>query len=226
MAGIPGERNQMPLFLFDDFEFYRGLVGNLVQWSAATPPRAGGLADRDLGLAESGCYGLRWAMGIGAAAQPSGKSSRSKWFEYRLEPSTDHTGFRLQAWNRLPWTKPTLAISTRDVGLVTAGAKGNIQRPLLWLQLSEPAYREPVVVDVQSPTAERITIQVSHPVRLRLNYAALRPEFEEVRPPMLRLRRDDEPLHPLPGSDSQVLLWGNGDLEWSAEAGRYELLRR
>jgi hypothetical protein len=225
-GGHPGERKQMPLFLFDDFAFYRGLVGNMAQWSAATPPSAGSLADRDLGLAESGCYWLRWALGIGSASASPGKASRSKWFEYRVEPSADKTGFSVRVWNRLPWTESTLAVSTRDVGLVTTGAKGNVQRTLLSLRFAEPAYREPLVVDVQTPTAEQITIQVNRPVHLRLNYAALRPGFENGRTPTLSLRRDDGSLHPLLASDRQNLSRGNGDLEWLAEPGRYELHNR
>jgi hypothetical protein len=233
-GGHPAERKQMPLFLFDDFAFYRGLFGNLAEWSAATPPHvrgpgdaAGGLADRDLGLAESGCYLLRWALGIGPGSS-AGKPARSKWFEYRLEPSADKTGFRLQLWNRLPWTEPTLALGTRDVGLTaTSGSgKGNVQRPLLWLRCSLPAYREPLVVDVQSRTPEPITIQVNRPVRLRLHYTALRPELEGKRTPTFGIRRDDGSLEPLPQRTNHDMLWGSGALEWAAEPGRYELQMR
>jgi hypothetical protein len=232
-GGHPSERKQMPLFLFDDFAFYRGLFGPLAEWSAATPPHvrgpgdpAGGLADRDLGLAESGCYLLRWALGIDSAAPSPGKPEHSKWFEYRLERSAEKTGFCVRLWNRLPWTEPTLALSTRDIGLVATGPKGDVQRPLLWVRSAEPAYREPLVVDVQSPTPRQITIQVNRRARLRLHYTVLRPEFESDRTPTFGLRRDDGTLHRLSERDNPDLSWGVDFVEWAADAGRYELEMR
>jgi hypothetical protein len=96
----------------------------------------------------------------------------------------------------------------------------------LGIRFAEPAYREPLVVDVQTPTAERITIEVNRPVRLRLNYAALRPHFEGDRTPTFSLWRGDGSLRPLSESDNQDLSWGNGHLEWTAEPGRYELRTR
>jgi hypothetical protein len=232
-GGHPSERKQMPLFLFDDFAFYRGLFGPLVEWSAATPPHvrgpgdaAGGLPDRDLGLAESGCYLLRWALGIGSASSAAGKRLASNWFEYRVEPSADKTGFCVRLWNRLPWTAPSLALSTRDVGLVATGGKGNAQLPLLWLRSTEPAYREPLVIDVQSPTPRQIIVQVNRRVRLRLHYTAFRPEFVNEPTPTFGLRRDDGSLDRLSQHDNHDLSWGIGALEWTAEAGRYELQMR
>ena len=34
-GGHPNCRNQIPPYLYDDFEFYRGLIGDLVHWAAA-----------------------------------------------------------------------------------------------------------------------------------------------------------------------------------------------
>jgi hypothetical protein len=152
--------------------------------------------------------------------------SGSKWFEYRVEPSADKTGFCVRLWNRLPWTEPSLALSTRDVGLVAKVGKGNAQQPLLWLRSTEPAYREPLVIDVRSPTPRQIIVQVNRRVRLRLHYTALRPEFVNEPTPTFGLRRDDGSLDRLSQHDNHDLSWGIGALEWTAEAGRYELRMR
>jgi hypothetical protein len=50
---------------------------------------------------------LRWALAI----RPG-----SKWLESKVE-RLEKTGFRLQAWNRLPQAKPAIKLSARDAGL-------------------------------------------------------------------------------------------------------------
>jgi hypothetical protein len=72
-GGHPGFRNQIDHLLIDDFDFYRGLVGELVYWTASTPtaqidaPKGGGAGNgvyRTLSLSEYGSYALRWALGM------------------------------------------------------------------------------------------------------------------------------------------------------------------
>ena len=41
-----GQAQAASLFLYDDFAFYRGLIGNVVEWAAATPNVAGRQAGR------------------------------------------------------------------------------------------------------------------------------------------------------------------------------------
>ena len=77
-GGHTGLRNQIGIYLYDDFDFYRGLLGDLVAWSAATPPDArptpspGTGAYRRLELSNAGSSMVRWALGI----RPG-----SKWLE-------------------------------------------------------------------------------------------------------------------------------------------------
>jgi hypothetical protein len=71
--GHPCFRNQIDHLLIDDYDFYRGLVGELVIWTASTPidkidaPGGGGEGNgiyRNLDLSQYGAYALRWALGM------------------------------------------------------------------------------------------------------------------------------------------------------------------
>jgi hypothetical protein len=63
-------RNQIGIYLYDDCDFYRGLLGDLVNWSVASC-QVPGQADmsgtspyRSLELSNGGSSMLRWALGI------------------------------------------------------------------------------------------------------------------------------------------------------------------
>jgi len=227
-GGHPGERKQIPFFLYDDFEFYRGLLGDLIRWAAANPTRAGGhgdlaagSAERELGLAESGCYILRWAAGIGPWPRKGVKSSASKWFEYRTERLPEDKGFRLQIWNRLPWAQSTLSLATNDLGLpAPAGPKGAVHRTVFWLQLSQPAYRVPAEVEVARESS-RLVVKLSRPLRLRLFYSAVSPELADKAKIGLICRGADGSAQPI----TDGVTFGNGFVDWHAAAGQYELGR-
>ena len=82
-GGHTGVRNQIGIYLYDDFAFYRGLVADLVNWSAAscqvpgpTDPTGTG-AYRSLELSNAGSSMLRWALHIRPGSKRlSGKISR------------------------------------------------------------------------------------------------------------------------------------------------------
>src|SRR5262249_33525735 len=63
-------RNQIGLYLYDDFDFYRGLLADLVTWSAASCQVPGKMdllgtgAYRSLELSNAGSSMLRWALAI------------------------------------------------------------------------------------------------------------------------------------------------------------------
>jgi hypothetical protein len=72
-VGHPCFRNQIDHLLIDDYDFYRGLAGELVIWTASTPtdkidaPYRGGQGNgiyRTLPLSDPGAYALRWALGM------------------------------------------------------------------------------------------------------------------------------------------------------------------
>ena len=99
-GGHTGLRNQVGIYLYDDFAFYRGLLGDLLAWSAAGcqvtgQPEIPGVGPyRTLELSNAGSSMLRWALAI----RPGGK-----WLESKVQ-RLPQSGFRLQAWQAAgPW---------------------------------------------------------------------------------------------------------------------------
>ena len=180
---------------------------------------AAGSAERELGLAESGCYLLRWALDIGPSPRKGVKSSGSKWFQYRISRLPENKGFRLRIWNRLPWAQSTLTLATQELGLpAPAGPKGAVHRSAVWLKLSQPAYRVPIEVQVAREPG-KLLVKLSKPMRLRLYYSAVSSELANVGAVALRRRTSD-------GSTQSVTdgaIFGNGFVDWQANAGEYEL---
>jgi hypothetical protein len=202
-GGHTGLRNQIGIYLYDDFDFYRGLVADLVTWSAAScqvPGQEnpfGTSAYRSLELSNGGSSMLRWALGI----RPGGK-----WLESRVDRLPEG-GFRLRAWNRRPKEKPTVKVAAKDAGLQAEAA-------VLQVQLSGPAFREPAAVELTG-TADTLSLKVSKPVKVRLAYRVLRPEWPAATRPALRRR--------LGGDDVGDVVWEKDVVEWEAAPGEYEL---
>lgn len=225
-GGHPSERKQIPLFLYDDFEFYRGLVGNLIYWAAATPAGhgdfGGGAADRELGLAESGCYGLRWALGIDASGG-GGKSSSSRWFEHRLDPLGSGRGCRVRVWNRLPWPESTLSIGTRELLPLMTGEKTSNNHPALWLRFDQPAYREPLTIDLRPLDDGGLAVDVSRDVTLRLYPTPLCPNLSPGTKLALARIDDEGQEVPVVDDDGEPVRVADGLVEWEARPGSYRL---
>ena len=200
-GGHTGIRNQIGIYLYDDFAFYRGLVGDLIAWSAAAcmvpePVDDSGTGPyRRLELSNAGSAMLRWALGI----RPG-----STWHESKVE-RLPKGGFRVQAWNRLPKEKPITKVNAADAGLKADGE-------VMSVQLSGPAYREPGEVEVTS-SADKVSIKVSKAAKLRLNYTALRPDWTaETKLSLVRKM-----------TAAPDVVWDAGRVEWQAAPGEYEL---
>jgi hypothetical protein len=204
-------RNQIGIYLYDDFAFYRGLVAELVTWSAAScqvpgdPDGFGVGAYRSLELSNAGSSMLRWALGI----RPG-----SKWLEslvYRRQPIERFRSFGLLAWNRLPQAKPLVKVTTSDVGL-----KGEAE--VLQVRLDGPAFRQPAEFGV-TWSADKVSVRVSRPARVRLSYRVLRPDWPQERPVLQRRGA---------GEGAEVvrdnILWEKDSVEWQATPGEYDLL--
>jgi hypothetical protein len=200
-------RNQIGIYLYDDFDFYRGLVGDLIAWSAAAGQVPGPLDPRgtspyrSLELSNAGSSMLRWALGI----RPG-----SKWLESRVE-RLPPAGFRLQAWNRLPRANPTVKVAAGDVGLP---GKADV----LQVRLSGPAFRQPAEFEV-TWAADTVALKVTHPARVRLSYRVLRPDWPARERPGLRRRLPGRPAEAVPGE----VVWEDDSVAWQAVPGEYEL---
>jgi hypothetical protein len=205
-GGHTGVRNQIGIYLYDDFDFYRGLVGELVDWSAANSQIPGPLdawavgAHRSLELSNAGSSMLRWALDI----RPGSKAHESK-----IERVGDN-GVRLRAWNRLPKSKPTFKTLAKDAGL-----KGDAE--VMQIQMHAAAFRLPAEFQA-SWNADKVTVKVGQPAKVRLHYGVIRPEWDaKVK---VTLRR-------IAGGDAAVadVVFKDGYAEWQATAGEYEIMR-
>jgi hypothetical protein len=209
-GGHTNDRNQIGLYLWDDFAFYRGLLGDLVMWSAATSQVAvepgkidptGTGAYRSLELSNGGSSMLRWALGI----RPG-----SKWLESKVQKLPEN-GFRLQVWNRLPQAKPSVKVTAKDAGL-------KADAEVLQVQLSEPAYRQPAEVEV-TWTADKVSLKVTRPGKIRLSYREIRPDWPKDDKPVLQRRLTGRPAEVV----TKDVVWEKDYVEWQAAPGEYEL---
>jgi hypothetical protein len=201
-------RNQIGIYLFDDFEFYRGLLGELVDWSAASSlvpgPRDPRGTDpyRGLELSNAGSSMLRWALGI----RPGGK-----WLESKREQLPEG-GFRLRAWNRLPLSKPTVKVSAKEAGLKSDG-------DLLEVQLDGPAFRTPVEIRM-TWTDDKILLNVSAATQIRVDPHVLFPASPLAERWVVVQRDSGGALGPTEG-----VVLENGSARWRATPGDYEIKR-
>jgi hypothetical protein len=219
-GGHTSIRNQIGIYLYDDFDFYRGLVGDLLTWSVAScqvpgqTDTSGTGPYRGLALSNAGSSMLRWALGI----RPG-----SKWLESKLQrlPSplplspqgrgVGVRGFRLQVWNRLPQAKPTIKLAAQDVGF-------QAEAEVFQAQLSGPSFRQPADFEVTWAT-DKVTVNVSRPAKIRVSYRVLHPEWPAADKLVLE-RRGSSGRAKVEGSD---VVWENHYVEWQATPGEYEL---
>jgi hypothetical protein len=200
-------RNQIGLYLYDDFEFYRGLVGDLVDWSAASCQVPGPIdeygvgAYRNLELSNAGSSMIRWALGI----RPG-----SLWRESKVQIAPKD-GFTLRAWNRKPQAKPVFKVTAKDAGLKAEG-------DVLVVQLGSAAFRVPSEVGV-TLAADRVSLVVSGPAKIRVDYGTLRPAWVGKEKPVLRRRGPDGA-----GVVKNDVVWDGNTVEWPATPGEYELV--
>jgi hypothetical protein len=201
-------RNQIGIYLYDDFEFYRGLVGDLVNWSAASCQVSGSIdeygvgAYRNLELSNAGSSMIRWALGI----RPG-----STWRESKVK-SRPKDGFLLQAWNRKPQDKPTFKVTAKDAGLSSEG-------DVLVVQLNGAAFRLPSEVEV-SWTANKVSLIVNRPAKIYLDYGSLRPEWAGKGKPVLQRRG----LGDAADIVKNGVVWDGNAVEWQAAPGEYLLM--
>jgi hypothetical protein len=209
-GGHTGLRNQIGIYLHDDFAFYRGLVGELVHWAAATRPPVGRMPSagtdpfRKLELSNAGSSMVRWALDI----RPGSRRLESK---IERLPSD---GFRVKLWNRLPKARPTVIVRSDEIGRKETGE-------VLHVALMGPAYREPVEVEVKSGGAVQY-FKVSRAVGLKFFPANLAADLPKDAKFELRRFGPDGEWKTLGDS----LRSEGGAVEWQAEPGEYELRKR
>ncbi len=209
-GGHTGLRNQIGIYLFDDFDFYRGLIGELVTWSATTRPATSRVPSastgpfRKLELSNAGSSMVRWALDI----RPS-----SRWLESKVV-RLPAGGFQLQIWNRLPKSQPSVSVSSGMIGL-KAGEE------ILQARADGPAFRQPIEIEVR-PVAKNISIKVSKSVTLRLFHRKFQPNLPDGTQCVLLRRRLDGSTQEMDKGVERTPTY----VEWFAEPGEYELRQR
>src|SRR5262249_40117187 len=103
-------------------------------------------------------------------------------------------------------------VAAKDAGL-------KAQAEPLHVQLNGPAFRLPAEFEV-SWTADRISLNVSKPARIRLDCGGLRPKWAGRARPVLQRQRSGG------GADTvrEGVAWDGKTVEWQAMPGKYELL--
>jgi hypothetical protein len=203
--GHTNSRTQLGLYLLDDFEFYRGLVGGVVDWSAAAWQDPEPLFPIGTGPYRSLTIEtpiLRWALDI----RPGGK-----WLEHQVEPLPAQHGFKVLAWNRLAAAKPTVSITGKEIGLASPDE-------MLRIELPGPSYRVPTELSF-TRDHDKAMVKVTKPARVHLAYRALWPELSASAKPILRQRKGDGTLAVV--TDAKFA--DEGSIEWNANEGEYEL---
>lgn len=206
-GGHTSLRNQIGIYLYDDFPFYRGLIGELIEWSAATRPEPGRILSagtgpfRKLELSNAGSSMVRWALDIAPG---------SRAFESKVE-SLKPDGFRLRVWNRLPKSQPTAVVRSEDIGL-KAGDE------VLRATALTPAYRQSIDIEVL-PAADKIVLKINKPAALHLDLSALPLKQPAGTKPTLSRREPDGKLRPL----EKGVTWTPTSVEWQPNPGGYEI---
>ncbi len=206
-GGHTSLRNQIGIYLYDDFPFYRGLIGELIEWSAATRPEPGRILSagtgpfRKLELSNAGSSMVRWALDIAPG---------SRAFESKVERAKPD-GFRLRVWNRLPKSQPTAIVRSEDIGL-KAGDE------VLRATALAPAYRQPIDIEV-SPAADKIVLKINKPAALHLNLPALQLKRPAGAKQTLSRREPDGKKRML----EKDVIWTPTSVEWQAGPGEYEI---
>lgn len=160
---------------------------------------------RTLGMNYYGAFTLRWALAVGR---------RTRWFEHRVERLPER-GFRVRIRNTLPWAEPSLSLQGRHVGLEPA------YRPALWFRLKEPAFRKLAELEVVKDQ-DVLRVRVSHRMKLRLYYLALRSDWQDAEALVMTYRPPDGAAERLADG-----VGFSGDfVEWEAAPGEYELKTR
>jgi hypothetical protein len=203
--GHTNARTQLGLYLYDDFEFYRGLTGGIIDWSAATWQDPAPLFPLGTGPYRSLTIEtpiLRWALGIRPA---------SKWFEYQVEPQPKRQGFQLLAWNRMASANPVIHLTGQDVGLSSTAEIAQVE-------LHSAAYRVPIEIQCGRSGAGAL-VQVSRPVHVHIALRALWPDWPAGAKGVIQHRDAGGVLQPVNGATVSP----DGVCDWEAEPGEYEV---
>jgi hypothetical protein len=219
-GGHPQTRQHAFLMLQDDFDFYRGLVGDMIRWGAMAPERTDGVAYRWLthnrpfiggGPGSPIVLPLMWALGIYAGERP--QQARILPVSRGDKPLTKGS-WRAAIKNALPGDFASLTVTLGSLEPELIKSNRPLSAQALWrVTVLEPTYRAHAKVEVDSSATEEI-IRVSHRTQVFFAYPRTHADWSDAR--RLAVTRDGSP------TPVDVTL-RDGGLVFTAERGTYRV---
>jgi hypothetical protein len=222
-GGHPQTRQHAFLMLQDDFDFYKGLVGDMIRWGAMAPERTDGVAYRWLthnrpfvggGPGSPLMLPLMWALGIYAGERPQ---------QARLLPvprgdkPLPKGSWRAAIKNAIPGSQSPLSVTLGNLEPELIKTNRPLSAQALWrVTVLEPTYRAAGQVEVDSSDKEE-TIRVSHRTQVFFAYPRTHADWTDAK--RLVVTRD--------GSQTTVeVTLRDGGLVFTAEKGTYRVSYR
>jgi hypothetical protein len=222
-GGHPQTRQHAFLLLQDDFDFYKGLVGDMIRWGALAPEQTDGVAYRWLtqnrpfiggGPGSPIMQPLMWALGIYAGERP--QQARILPVP-RGEKSLAKGSWRGAIKNAIPGDQAPLSVTLGSLEPELIKSNRPLSAQALWrVTVLEPTYRTTAIVEVDSSAKEE-TLRVSHRTQVFFAYPRTHADWTDAK--RLAVTRD--------GSVAPVdVTMRDGGLVFIAEKGAYRVSYR
>jgi hypothetical protein len=221
-GGHPQTRQHAFLFLQDDFDFYKGLVGDMIRWGAMAPERTDGVGYRWLtqnrpfvggGTGSPIMQPMMWALGIYAGEYPQ---------QARVLPVPRGEKLAKGSWrggikNAIPGDESTLSVTFGSLEPELIKTNRPLSGQVLWrATVLEPTYRVHGKVEVDASDKDE-TVRVSH--RTQLFFAYPRTHADWTDPGRLIVTRQSS------ATPVEIAL-RDGGLVFTAEPGTYRVSYR
>jgi hypothetical protein len=222
-GGHPQTRQHAFLLLQDDFDFYKGLVGDMIRWGALAPERTDGVAYRWLthnrpfvggGPGSPIMLPLMWALGVYAGERPQ---------QARLLPTPrgeqppPKGSWRAVIKNAIPGDQAPLSVTFGSLEPDLIKTNRPLSAQVLWrVAVLEPTYRAAGRVEVDAGAKEEV-VRVSHRTQVFFAYPRTHPDWTDAG--RLMVTRD--------GAAAPVeVTVRDGGLVFTAEKGTYRVRYR
>jgi hypothetical protein len=222
-GGHPQMRQHAFLMLQDDFDFYKGLVGDMIRWGALAPERTDGVAFRWLtqnrpfiggGPGSPIMHPLMWALGIYAGERP--QQGRIVPVPRGEKPLTKGS-WRAAIKNAIPGGQAPLSVTLGSLEPELIKTNRPLSGQALWrVTVLEPTYRAHARVEVDASDNEE-RIRVSHRTQVFFAYPRTHADWTDAG--KVAVVRDGSPT-PL------EMTLRDGGLVFTAEKGSYRVSYR
>ena len=227
-GGHPQTRQHAFLMLQDDFDFYKGLVGDMIRWGALAPERTDGVAYRWLtqnrpfiggGPGSPIMHPMMWALGIYAGERP--QQARILPVK-RGDKPLPKGSFRAAIKNALPGGQAPLSVTFGSLEPELIKTNRLLSAQALWrVTVLEPTYRAHAKVEVDARGNEEI-IRVSHRTQVFFAYPRTHADWTDTR--RLAVTREADGLGGAPTPIDVTLR--DGGLVFTAQKGTYRVTYR